>query len=157
MQNGTRKIGCYGAYENTGASRPAVALTEDMIRALAQKYDVTHMNRNEYSLLLHDLRSAGVITTQEFSAGYGGTLPHASIPMAKFPEAMPLGDNSADFAELLKQYMGYCVGFLKVSAGNGLEQEHSRSLLDAYSHLYMLFKQIYSVRSEFYTERGGSD
>ena len=157
MQNGTRKIGCYGAYENTRVSRSTVALTEDMVRTLAQKYDVTHMNRNEYSLLLYDLRSAGVITTQEFSAGYGGTLPHASVPVEKSPETMPLGNNRADFAELLKQYMGYCGEFLKASAGHGLEQEHSRSLLDAYSHLYMLFKQVHSVRLEFYTERGGSD
>ena len=104
MQNGTRKIGCYGAYENTRVSRSAVALKEDMVRTLAQKYDVTHMNRNEYSLLLYDLRSAGVITTQEFSAGYGGTLPHASVPVEKSPETMPLGNNRADFAELLKQY-----------------------------------------------------
>ena len=157
MQNGTRKIGYYGAYENTGASRPAVALTEDMIRALAQKYDVTHMNRNEYSLLLHDLRSAGVITTQEFSAGYGGTLPHASVPVEKSPETLPLGDSKADFTELLKQYVGYCGEFLKVSAGNGLEQEHSRSLLSTYSHLHMLFRQIHSSRSETSTERGTPD
>ena len=82
MQNGSRKIGCYGAYGNTRVSPSTVALTEDMVRTLAQKYDVTHMNRNEYSLLLYDLRSAGVITTQEFSAGYGGTLPLASISVA---------------------------------------------------------------------------
>ena len=150
MQNGSRKIGYYGAYGNAGASQPTAALTEDMVRTLAQKYDVTHMSRNEYSLLLYDLRSAGVITTQEFSAGYGGTLPHA----AKTPETLPLGDNKADFAELLKQYVGYCDEFLEVSAGNGLEQDHLRSLLSTYSHLYMLFRQIHSARSEFSTEEG---
>ena len=77
MQNGSRKIGYYGAYENVRGSQSTVALTEDLVRALAQKYDVTHMSRNEYTLFLYDLRNAGVITTQEFSAGYGGTLPHA--------------------------------------------------------------------------------
>ena len=153
MQNGSRKIGYYGAYGNAGASQPTAALTEDMARTLAQKYDVTHMSRNEYSLLLYDLRSAGVITTQEFSAGYGGTLPHA----AKTPKTLPLGDNKADFTELLKQYVEYCDEFLEVYAGNALEQDHSRSLLSTYSHLYMLFRQIHSARSESSTERGTPD
>ena len=157
IQNGSRKIGYYGAYEDPRAIRSAAVLTEDMVRTLTQKYDVTHMSRNEYSLLLSDLRSAGVITTQEFSAGYGGTLPRACIPVAKSPETLPLGDNKTDFVELLKQYVGYCGEFLKVSAGNSLEQDHSRSLLSTYSHLYMLFRQIHSARSEFFMERGNPD
>jgi len=156
MQNGSRKIGYYGAYGDTGVNR-STALTEDMVRTLTQKYDVTHMSRNEYSLLLYDLRSAGVITTQEFSAGYGGTLPHAHIPAVKSPEALPLGDNKTDFVELLKQYVGYCGECLKISAGNGLEQEHLRSLLSTHSHLHMLFRQIHSAKSEVSTERGASD
>ena len=153
MQNGSRKIGYYGAYEDPRAIRSAAVLTEDMVHALAQKYDVTHMNRNEYSLLLSDLRSAGVITTQEFSAGYGGTLPYASIPGAKSPETLPLGDNETDFVKLLKQYVGYCGEFIKASSGNSLDQDHSRSLLSTYSHLYTLFRQIHSARSESFTER----
>ena len=157
MQNGSRKIGYYGAYGDTRVNRSTAALTEDMVRTLAQKYDVTHMSRNEYSLLLYDLRSTGVITTQEFSAGYGGTLPHASITVAKSPETLPLGDNKADFTELLKQYAGYCSEFLKVSTGNDLEQDHSRSLLSTYYHLGMLFRQIHSARSESSTERGTPD
>lgn len=157
MQNGSRKIGYYGAYGDARVIQATVALTEDMACTLAQKYDATHMSRNEYSLLLYDLRSAGVITTQEFSAGYGGTLPHASIPVAKPPETLPLGDNKTDFTELLRQYVGYCSEFLKVSAGNGLEQDHLRSLLSTYSHLDMLFRQIHSARSESSTERGTPD
>ena len=153
MQNGSRKIGYYGAYGDTRITRSTVALTEDMVRTLTEKYDVTHMSRNEYSLLLYDLRNAGVITTQEFSAGYGGTLPHTSIPVAKSPETPPLGDSKTDFMELLKQYVGYCSEFLKVSAGNSLEQDHSRSLMSTYSHLYTLFRQIHSARSESFTER----
>ena len=153
MQNGSRKIGYYGAYGDTGTIRSAAALTENMVRTLTQKYDVTHMSRNEYSLLLSDFRSAGAITTQEFSAGYGGTLPHASIPGVKSPEKLPLGDNKANFVELLKQYVEYCGEFLKACAGNSLEQDHSRSLLSTYSHLYTLFRQIHSARSESFTER----
>ena len=157
MQNESRKFGYYGAYGDTGTIRSAAALTEDMVRTLTQKYDVTHMSRNEYSLLLSDLRSAGVITTQEFSAGYGGTLPHACIPVAKSPETLPLGDNKTDFVELLKQYVGCCGEFLKISAGSSLEQDHSRSLLSTYSHLYTLFRQIHSARSKSLMERGNPD
>ena len=157
MQNGSRKIGYYGAYGDKRIIPSTVALTEDMIRTLTQKYDVTHMCRNEYSLLLSDLRSAGVINTQEFSAGYGGTLPHASIPGAKSPEKLPLGDNKANFVELLKQYVEYCGEFLKVCAKNSLEQDHLRSLLSTYSHLYILFRQIHSARSESFMERGDPD
>ena len=157
MQNGSRKIGYYGAYGDAKANQSTAALAEDMARTLVQKYDVTHMSRNEYSLLLYDLRSTGVITTQEFSAGYGGTLPHVSIPVAKPPETLPLGDSKADFMELLRQYVGYCDECLKVSEGNGLEQEHSRSLLSTYSHLYMLFRLVHFARSEFSTERGTQD
>ena len=157
MQSGSRKIGYYGAYGDKRIIQSTAALTEDMVRTLMQKYDVAHMNRNEYSLLLSDLRSAGVITTQEFSAGYGGTLPRECIPVAKSPETLPLGDDKMDFAELLKQYAGYCGEFLKVSAGNSLEQDHSRSLLSTYSHLYMLFRQIRFARSEFFMERGNPD
>ena len=157
MQNGSRKIGYYGAYGDKSIIQSTVAMTEDMVRILVQKYDVAHMSRNEYSLLLSDLRSAGVITTQEFSAGYGGTLPRACIPVAKSPETLPLGDNKMDFVELLKQYVGYCGEYLKVSAGSSLEQDHSRSLLSTYSHLYMLFRQIHSARSEFFMERGNPD
>ena len=154
MQNGSRKIGYYGAYGDTRVNRSTAALTEDMVHILAQKYDVTHMSRNEYSLLLYDLRSAGIITSQEFSAGYGGTLPNAGIPVARYPETLPLGDNKADFEELLKQYVGYCSEFLKASAENGMEQDHSRSLLSTYSHLCTLFGLIHSSRSESSTEGG---
>ena len=157
MQNESRKFGYYGAYGNTGIIQSTVALTEDMARTLTQKYDVTHMSRNEYSLLLSDLRSAGVITTQEFSAGYGGTLPRACIPVAKSPETLPLGDNKTDFVKLLKQYVGYCGEFIKASSGNSLDQDHSRSLLSTYSHLYTLFRQIHSARSECFMERGNPD
>lgn len=157
MQNGSRKIGDYGAYGSTRTSRSMAALTENMLRTFARKYDVTYMSRNEYSLLLRDLRSAGVITPQEFSAGYGGTLPHGSIPAAKSPGTLPLGDNKADYVELLRQYAGYCGEFLKASTENGLEKDHVQSLLSTYSHLYTLFRQIHSTRAESIAERGTPD
>ena len=147
MQNEPRKIGHYGAYDKTGATHPPVVWTPDMAGALAQQYDVAHLSRNEYSLLLRDLRRADVITPQEFSAGYGGTVPHGRIPAAP-PEPLPFGDDSrTDFVQLLKQYAEYCGECLKAPAGNDLTQEHLKSLLSAYSHLCMLFEQIHSAGS----------
>ena len=147
MQNGSRRIGYYGAYENMRGV-PAAALAADMAHALAQEYDVGHMSRNEYSLLLRGLRNSGVITAQEFSAGYGGTLPRAGVPGAGYPEALPLGEHRADFIGLFRQYVQYCGDFLKTSVTNHAEQDHVQSLLSAYSHLYALFGQIHAARTE---------
>ena len=104
MQYGPRRPGCYGAYENAVQAR--TALTEEAARGLAGRYDVCSLSRNAYSLLLCDLRNAGFITTQEFSAGYGGTLPRGAA--LEPPEPFPLGDNQADFTALLEQYAQYC-------------------------------------------------
>lgn len=156
MQNEPRKIGHYGAYDKTGATHPPVVWTPDMARALAQKYDVAHLSRNEYSLLLRDLRRADVITPQEFSAGYGGTVPHGRISVAP-PEPLPFGDDSrTDFVQLLEQYVGYCGECLKAPAGTELAREHLKSLLSAYSHLYTLFKQIHSAGAESGSASGPS-
>lgn len=120
------------------------ALPETTACSLAEEYDVSCLSRNEYSLLLCDLRNAGFITTQEFSAGYGGTLPHGILDS---PKPMPYGNNKADFIALLKQYIRYCGEFLEISAKNGVEQTHTQSLLSTYSRLYTLFKQIHSAAS----------
>ena len=127
MNYGPRRPGQYGAYGNTGDSQPKAAMEKAEARSLAEKYDVGCLSRNTYSLLLCDLRNAGLITPQEFSAGYGGTLPHGTMEPA---ELLPLGDNEADFIALLEQYVRCCDEFLKVSAGNDAERAHAQSLLD---------------------------
>lgn len=139
MQYAPHRPGYYGAYEKLEDGRPRAALAETEARALAEKYDVGRLSRNSYSLLLRDLRRSGYITPQAFSAGYGGTLPHGTMEPA---ELLPLGDNEADFIALLEQYVRCCDEFLKVSAGNDAERAHAQSLLDTYSRLYALFKQI---------------
>ena len=145
MQYGPRKPGYYGAYSNTGDDRSNAVMPEAMARELAEKYDVGNLSRNEYSLLLCGLRNAGFITTQEFSAGYGGTLPHGAMEL---PEPLPLGDNKADFTALLAQYVRYCGGFLEISARSGPERAHAKSLLTTYSRLDALFRQIHGAASE---------
>ena len=141
MQYGPRRPGCYGAYGNTGESN--AMLTETAARELAGKYDVRHLSRNAYSLLLCELRNAGYITTQDFSAGYGGTLPRGVVL-----EPFPLGDNEADFVELLRGYVESCGEFLRLSAGDAAAQAHTQSLLSTYSRLHGLFKQIYDAAPE---------
>lgn len=140
MQYGPRRIGYYGAYGAAG--NVTTELTADMARTFAQKYDVANMSRNEYSLLLCALRNEDMITTQEFSAAYGGTLPNGAASAAGGLQPLPLGDNKADFTVLLKQYVTYCSTFLQLPAGGAMEHAHIKSLVDTYSHLAALFGQI---------------
>ena len=142
MQNGPRRIGYYGTYGN--AANVMTELTENMARDFARKYDVTNMSRNGYSLLLCALRNEDMITTQEFSAAYGGTLPHGAAPAGAL-QPLPLGDNKADFLALLKQYVTYCGTFLRMPATGAMEHEHVKSLASTYSHLSVLFGQICSA------------
>lgn len=154
IQYGPRRAGYYGAYGNTEDTRSRAVLTEESACSLAKQYDVNCLSRNEYSLLLRDLRNAGFITAQEFSAGYGGTLPHGA---AKPPIEFPLGDNKADFVVLLKQCVQYCGEFLRLSARSGIERAHAKSLLSTYSWLYKLFKQLHDAVSRTDQEpKGGS-
>lgn len=44
-------------------------LSLEMASALASKYDVTNMTRNEYGNLLRELRDSGVISSKDFSVG----------------------------------------------------------------------------------------
>ena len=140
MQNSPRRLGYYGAYGNT--SNVLTTLTEDMAHTFAQKYDVTNLSRNEYSLLLSALRNEDMITTQEFSAAYGGTLPHGAAPGTTTLHPLPLGDNKSDFTALLKQYVTCCTAFLQLSPAGTMEHNHVKSLLSTYSHLSSLFGQI---------------
>ena len=144
MQYGPRRPGYYGAYGNTGDIPAKAALGEAEARGLAGRYDVSCLSRNAYSLLLCDLRNGGFISTQEFSAGYGGTLPRGVVEP---PEPLPLGDNKANFIVLLEQYVRYCNNFLKVFARTDAEKVHIQSLLSTYSRLYALFKQIHDAVS----------
>ena len=107
------------------------------------------MSRNAYSLLLCELRNAGYITTQEFSAGYGGTLPHGAAA-----EPFPLGENEADFVVLLGEYEELCKAILRNSAKGNPERVHTRSLADTYSRLHKLFKQVQDAASR--TEQKGN-
>ena len=51
-------------------------LTDEMAASLAKKYDVKNMTRDEYGSLLKELRNAGVISSQDFSVGFGGAVPY---------------------------------------------------------------------------------
>ena len=105
IQYGPRRPGYYGAYTNTPEPQSRPFPTETAARALAEKYDVRHLSRNAYSLLLCELRNAGYITTQEFSAGYGGTLPNGVVL-----EPFPLG--------IMRRILWSCWGNMKNAVGN---------------------------------------
>ncbi|MDE7261321.1 MAG: hypothetical protein K2N78_04555 [Oscillospiraceae bacterium] len=145
LHYGPRRPGYYGAYTSTGDDRSTAVLPEALACSLAEKYNVRSLSRNAYSLLLCDLQNAGFITTQEFSAGYGGTLPRGAVNP---PESFPLGENKVDFMALLGQYAQYCREFLRTSAGGGAELAHTQSLFSVYSRLHTLFQQIHGAVSE---------
>lgn len=86
-------------------------LTSQMVDTLAQKYDVQQMTRKEYGGLLRELRDMGVISSQEFSVGYGGEVPSAGAS-GKMVAGLPLGEQQADFAKLLQSCQTACRDFV---------------------------------------------
>ena len=77
---------------------------QEKTETLTQKYDLRNMNRNQYSRLLAELRDAGIITTKEYSAAYGGTLPQSSSAAPHWP----YGKEEIDFVHFLDACVIYC-------------------------------------------------
>lgn len=114
------------------------ALTEDMAADFAKKYDVRNMDRNQYTRLLVNLRDAGVLTSQEYSAAYGGSMPSAaeSIPW-------PQGRQTVDFTKLLQNCSQLCSA--SDSAGEASQNANDQTLSETYSHLSKIFSAIGAV------------
>lgn len=110
--------------------------TKEAAGSLAEKYNVRSMSRNSYSRLLQELRDSGMISSKEFSEGYSGSgLPE------EIAEALPFGEDEADFLRLLQKGAalcseapetgkpdGICARFYQIfqqidAAGNGAEAE----------------------------------
>lgn len=115
-------------------------LTNQMVDTLAQKYDVQQMTRKEYGGLLRELRDMGVISSQEFSVGYGGEVPSAGAS-GEMVAGLPLGEQQADFAKLLQSCQTACRDFV-LGQETGKEQKVGTSFLDAYAHLSEVFQRI---------------
>ena len=84
-------------------SNKVSVLTKDMASYFAAKYDVKSMDRKQYTNLLADLRNAGLLSSQEFSAAYGGTMPAMDRSIS-----WPNGCEEIDFTSFLKDCAKLC-------------------------------------------------
>lgn len=131
------------------------SLKPDDALALAQKYDVTNMTRNEFNQLLGELRNMGVIGSQDFSAGYGGEIPHylkeGESVMTYGPleePTWPMGNERVDFIKLLRSCADYCSDFAAGQEENSDGRKVGNSLADSYHRLIHALEQIKKAGEE---------
>lgn len=126
-------------------------LTPDMAAAFAERYDVKNMTRNDYGKLLQELRNFGVISSKDFSVGFGGAVPYTepdgvqmtmgSVGSAGL-DAWPSGKDKADFTKLLRDCARYCTGFASKQEEDSDGKKMGNSLSDSYNRLLGIFDQI---------------
>lgn len=124
-------------------------LTDEMAISLAKKYDVKNMTRDEYGSLLKELRNAGVISSQDFSVGFGGAVPYngpsgLTIGASKDSglEAWPFGKEKGDFTKLLRACAQYYKDFSYSQDKDGKGKEICNSMSGSYQRLLSAFEQI---------------
>lgn len=130
-------------------------LTDEMAISLAKKYDVKNMTRDEYGSLLKELRNAGVISSQDFSVGFGGAVPYngpsgLTIGASKDSglEAWPFGKEKGDFTKLLRACAQYCKDFSYSQDKDGKGKEICNSMSGSYQRLLEAFEQIGKCRDK---------
>ena len=135
--------------------RTAKSLTQDDAHSLAQKYDVTNMTRNEFNQLLSELRNMGVISSQDFSAGYGGEIPcylkEGESVMTEGPleePTWPMGNERVDFIKLLRSCANYCSDFAADQEEDSDGKKVGNSLADSYHRLIDVLEQIKKAEKE---------
>lgn len=126
-------------------------LTPDKANDLAKRYDVKNMTRNEYSNLLQELRDSRVISSKEFSVGFGGAVPYTvpdGVKMTMGPvektdfDVWPSGKERVDFTKLLRACARYCTDFTSEQEENSDGKKVGSSLSDSYNRLSEIFEQI---------------
>lgn len=130
-------------------TKPASRLTSEAADSLAKKYDVKNMTRGEYGNLLKDLRDLGVISSKDFSVGFGGAVPYNGpsglmIGTSNDPglDPWPFGQEKTDFTKLLRSCAQYCKNFSYSQNIDGKGEEICSSLSDSYNRLLEIFDQI---------------
>ncbi|MCB7042294.1 hypothetical protein [Flavonifractor plautii] len=120
-------------------------LTEAIAYSLCAKYDVTKMTRNDFGSLLGELRNMGIIDSRDFSIGYSGTVP-CGEPEGEISygasKAWPLGQEQANFTELVQIATEDCQRFVTSQEENTGEWIYGNSLLDSYHRIAKIFRQL---------------
>lgn len=129
--------------------RTTKSLTSDTAQSLAEKYDVTNMTRNEFNQLLSELRNMGIISSQDFSVGYGGEIPcylkEGESVMTEGPleePTWPMGNERVDFIKLLRSCANYCSDFAADQEEGSDGRKVGNSLSDSYHRLIDVLEQI---------------
>lgn len=134
----------------------AKVLTPDMAAAFAEKYNVKNMTRNDYGRLLQELRDSGVISSQDFSVGFGGAVPYTEPDGVQMTmgsagsaglDAWPSGKDKADFTKLLRDCARYCMEFASKQEEDSEGEKVGNSLSDSYNRLLEVLVQIGSTPS----------
>ena len=135
--------------------RTTKSLTQDDAHSLAQKYDVTHMTRNEFNQLLSELRNMGIISSQDFSVGYGGEIPHyqkeGEVVMTYGPleePTWPMGNERVNFIKLLRSCANACSDFAANQEKGSDGRNVGNSLADSYHRLIDALEQIKKADKE---------
>jgi len=127
-------------------------LSPEMASALASRYDVSNMTRSEYGNLLRELRDSGVISSKDFSVGYGGAVPYTVPDGVRMTmgdkddmglEPWPSDGRKADFTKLLQSCAKCCERFVLAQEDEDSDERiMSSSLGDSYRDLLKIFDQI---------------
>lgn len=128
-------------------STKVLALTEDMVSYYATKYNVKSMDRKQYTNLLVDLRNAGVLSSQEYSAAYGGAMPTMGRSIS-----WPNGCAEIDFTSFLKDCVQLCEEVVSTSDQSSVDQTNNSVLVATYSRLSKLFDKIGDSVGESHTQ-----
>lgn len=130
--------------------RTTKSLTSDAAQSFAEKYDVTNMTRNEFNQLLSELRNMGIISSQDFSVGYGGEIPddlkdgEVRMTYGAPDESMrwPMGNERVNFIKLLRSCANYCSDFAADQEEGSDGRKVGNSLSDSYHRLIDVLEQI---------------
>ena len=126
-------------------------MTPDMAAAFAEKYDVKNMTRNDYGRLLQELRDSGVISSKDYSVGFGGAVPYTAPDGVQMTmgsagstglDEWPSGKDKADFTKLLRDCARYCIEFASKQEEDSDGEKVGHSLADSYNRLLEVFNQI---------------
>lgn len=128
-------------------STKVLALTEDMASYFATKYDAKSMDRKQYTNLLVDLRNAGILSPQEYSAAYGGTMPTMDRSIS-----WPNGCEEIDFTSFLRDCAQLCEKVVSTFEQSSADQANNTVLAATYSRLSKLFSQIGNAAEETHAQ-----
>lgn len=120
-------------------------LTAEQQLDLGSRYDIEEMTRTQFNAYLKELRDAGAITQKAFSDVYTEAMPQG----ANF-KAMPTGDESVDFMEImLSRKLAYGVA--------DTSSPRIAALKESYDQVYKVINNINILSSRYWPPEKTAD